>query len=98
MAKEEVEEKLKALSKRDEVVKALKDERSDQKATEERIGKEAYELGRENAVTKILNYGMSFKRSTLFMIKEKYLDLDLFDSNLIEIRGYDKFDPTDGSD
>ena len=97
VAKEESEEKLKALSERDITVKALEDERNDRKAMKERIKKEAYELARTDVVTKILNYGMGFRCSILFMIKEKYPDLDLSNVDLTEMRGYEKPDLVDGS-
>ena len=41
---------------------------------------------------------MSFKRSVLFMIREKYPNLDLSDIDLTEMRGWDKHDPIDGFD
>ena len=77
VAKVEVEEKLKALSERDAVVNALEDERSDRKAVEEQIKKEAYDLAKAEAFNEILDYRMSFRRLALFMIREKYPNVDL---------------------
>ena len=60
MAREEVEEKVaKAMSEKEEVIKALEEERVDQKATEAMIREEA----KEEAVGDILKYGMSYRRS-----------------------------------
>ena len=94
MAKEEVERRLKVKAEREAAIKALEEKRADWRATEKRIKKEAYELARADATQEIFKYGMSFKRSTLFMIREKYPDLELSDVNLTEMRGYDKLDPT----
>ena len=44
----------------------------------------------EKAVGDILKYGMSYKRSSLFMIKKKYLDLDL--SDITQMKGYNILD------
>ena len=41
---------------------------------------------------------MNFKRSALFMIREKSLDLDLSDIDLTKMKGWDKPDPIDGFD
>ena len=60
VAKEEAEEKLKALFKKDASIKALKDEISDRKAIEEKVKKEAYKLARVDVITEILIYEMSF--------------------------------------
>ena len=100
MAKEETEGRLKVETEREVAIKALEEEeeRVDQKAAEERIKKEAYDLARADAAQEILEYGMGFRRSALFMIREKYPDLDLSDVDLTEIRGYDKPDPAEGSD
>ena len=40
---------------------------------------------------------MTFKHSILFMIKEKYPDLDFSDINFTNMRGYNILDPADGS-
>ena len=39
---------------------------------------------------------MTFKRLALFMIREKYHDLDFSDINFTDMKGYDIPDPTDG--
>ena len=82
MTKEEAEERVvKAVSKRDDAIKALKIEKADQKVKELAI--------REEAVRKIVQYGMTFRRSVLFMVKEKYPDLDFSDINFLDMRGHD---------
>ena len=40
---------------------------------------------------------MSFRHSALFMIRKRYLDLDLSDIDLTKMKGWDKPDPTNGS-
>ena len=52
---------------REETIKALEEKRADQRVVEETIRVEA----KEEVVGDILKYGMSFMRSTLFMIKKK---------------------------
>ena len=69
------------MSERDEAIKALEVEKVDQKVREEVI--------REEAVRKIVQYGMTYRRSVLFMVKEKYLDLDFSDINFLDMRGHD---------
>ena len=96
MAKEEAEGRLKVEVERDAAVKALEEEKADRKAFEERIKEEAYELARADSTQEIVNYGMSFKCSALFMIREGYLNLNLLDIDLTEMRGWDKPDLTDG--
>ena len=44
----------------------------------------------------IVKFGMSFKRLTLFMIRKKYLDLDLSDVDLTLMEGHNVPDPTEG--
>ena len=64
MAKEEAKEKVaKVVFERNEVVKALEEKRKDQGVREMTI--------REEAIEDILKFGMTFRRSALFMIKEK---------------------------
>ena len=87
MAKEEAEERVaKAMSERDEVIKALEVEKVDQKAREEAI--------REKAVRKIMQYGMTFRRLALFMVRKKYPDLDFSDINLLNMRRHDSPNPS----
>ena len=83
MAKKEVEEKVaRAISKLDEVIKALEAEKADQKVREE--------SSREEAVRKIMDYGISFRHKTLFMVKEKYPNLDFFDISFSNMRGLEE--------
>ena len=98
MAKKKVEKRLMADTKTDAAVKALKEEKADRKTLEERIKKKVYELAKVDVTQKIVDYGMNFKRSTLCMIREKYLDLDLSDIDLTKMKGWDKPDPIDGFD
>ena len=51
---------------------------------------------KQEAIGDILKFRMTFRRSTLFMIREKYPDLDFSNINFTDIRGYNVFDPTDG--
>ena len=82
MAKKEAEEKVtRAMSERDEAIKAFEVKKADQKVREEVI--------REEAVKKIVQYGMTFRQSVLFMVKEKYPDLDFSDINFLDMRGHD---------
>ena len=48
-------------------------------------------------MSEILKYGMSFRCSAIFMIKQKYLELDLSYINLTFMYGYDILDLADGS-
>ena len=83
MAKEEAKEKVaRVISKRDEAIKALEAEKVDQKVREESI--------REDAVRKIVDYGMLFRHSALFMVKEKYPDLDFSDIVFSGMRGLEE--------
>ena len=80
VAKEEAEEKVtRAIFERDEAIKALEAEKADQKVREESI--------REKAVRKIMDYGISFRCSALFMVKKKYPDMDFFDISFSNMRG-----------
>ena len=80
MAKEEANEKVaKAVSERDEVRKTIEDERFDQKIREKMIREEA----KQEAIRDIVKFGMTFRHSTLFMIREKYPDLDFLISTLL---------------
>ena len=94
MAKEEADEKVaRAVSERDETMKSLEKGKTDLKAAKESIRKEAYELAREDAIREILKYGLSFKRSAIFMIKQKYPELDLSNIDLSFMHGYNVSDP-----
>ena len=95
VAKEEVEEKVaKAISEKEEVIKAFEEEKVDQKTVEEMIRVEA----KEEVVGDILKFKMSNKRSTLFMIKKKYPDMDLADVDLTQMESYNISNPADGSE
>ena len=45
---------------------------------------------KEEAVKTIVDYGMMFWHSALFMVKEKYLDLDFSDINFSNMRGHEE--------
>ena len=73
MAKEKAEEKVaKAISEKEEAIKAFEEEMVDRKAAKATIREKA----KKEAVSDILKYGMSYRRFALFMIKKKYLNLD----------------------
>ena len=80
------------MSERDEAKKALENERADHKVKEETIWEEA----KQEAIGDIVKYGMTFKRSTLFLIREKYPDLDFSDINFLDMKGHDIQDPDEG--
>ena len=61
-------------------------------------GKKAYESANKDATTKILKYGLSFRRSAIFMIKQKYPELDLFDIVISFMHGYNVPDLADKSE
>ena len=46
-------------------------------------------------MTEIIACRMSFRCSTLFMIKKKYLNIDLFDVDLTKMEGHDVPDLVD---
>ena len=79
-------------------MKVLEEGKADLKAAEQSTRKEAYDVAREDATSEILKYGMSFRRSSIFMIKQKYHELDLSDINLTLMHGYDVSNPTNGSE
>ena len=84
----------KAVSEKKEAIKALKEEIADRKAIEVTIREKA----KEEAIGDILKFGMNYKHSVLFMIKEKYHDLDFSNINFTDMRGYNVLDPVDGSE
>ena len=84
--------------KKEEVVKALEEEKADQRATEEAIKKKAFDQNKEKVVADIFKFGMGFRCSTLFMIRKKYPELDLFDMDLTLMEGYDKPNPVNRLD
>ena len=85
VAKEEAEEKItKAMSERDEAVLILDTERVAWAAREKEL--------REETVMEMVKYGKPFRTSTLFMVKEKYPDLDFSDIKFSDMKGYDSAD------
>ena len=94
VAKEEVEEKVaKVVSERDEAIKALQKEKANWKVREATLR----EKTKQEAIRDILKFGMTFRRSAIFMIKEKYPDLDFSDINFTDMKGYNIPYPSDGS-
>ena len=82
----EAEEKIRvANSDRDTTIKALEEDRALAAMREATI--------REEAGLQIIKYGMSFKLSALFMVNEKYPDLDFLDINFSDMKGHDNADP-----
>ena len=79
----EAEEKIRvANSERDEAVKTLEEERVVTAIKEATV--------REEAGLQIIKYGMSFRRSAIFMIKQKYPDLDFSDINFSDMKGHEE--------
>ena len=82
----EAEEKIRvANSERDNAVKALEEDRALAAMREAAV--------REKVGLQIIKYGMSFKLSALFMVNEKYPDLDFSDINFSDMKGHDSVDP-----
>ena len=83
MAKEKTKKKVaRAILERGEAIKALEANQADQNVREESI--------REEVVRKIMDYGILFRRLALFMVKEKYFDLDFFDISFSDMRGLEE--------
>ena len=74
-----------ATFERDNAVRTLEEERAILTIREKTI--------REEAGLHIIKYGMTFKQSALFMVKEKYLDFDFSDIKFSDMRGHDNADP-----
>ena len=90
MVNKEIEENVvRAIFEKDKGMKVLKERKADLKSVEKSIKKQAYDAVREDATNEIFKYGMCFRRSVIFMIKQKYPELDLFDINLTLMHGYD---------
>ena len=85
MAKEAEEKIAAAISERDNAVKALEEERVLLAVKKKVI--------REEAGLQIIKYGMTFRRSTIFMVKEKYPDLNFSDINFSDMKDHDSGDP-----
>ena len=85
MAKE-AEEKIRvANSERDSAVTTLEEDRAIVAIREKVV--------REEAGLQIIKYGMTFRRSTFFMVKQKYLDLDFSNINFFDMKSHDSADP-----
>ena len=79
----EAKEKIQvANSERDDAVKTLEEKRDVAAMKEAAV--------REEAGLQIIKYGMSFRRSAIFMIKEKYPDLDFLDINFFDMKGHEE--------
>ena len=85
MVKEAKEKIRVANSERDEAVKTLEEERVVAAIKEAAV--------REEAGLQIIKYGMSFRQSAIFMIKQKYPDLDFSDINFSDMKGYEENPP-----
>ena len=85
VAKKAEEKIVAAISERDNAVRALEEERVLLAVKEKAI--------REEAGLQIIKYGMTFRRSTIFMVKEKYPDLNFSDINFSDMKGHDSADP-----
>ena len=86
MAKEKAKEKItKAMSERDEAVLILDTERVAWAAREKEL--------KEETAMEVVKYGKTFRTSALFMVKEKYPDLDFSDIKFSDMKGYDSADP-----
>ena len=85
VAKEAEEKVVVANFERDSAVRALEEERVIFELREKAV--------REEAGLQIIKYGMTFRRSTLFMVKEKYPDLDFSDIKFSDMKGHDSADP-----
>ena len=48
---------------------------------------------REEVGLQIIKYGMTFRRSAFFMVKEKYPDLDFSDINFSDMKGHEENPP-----
>ena len=55
------------------------------------MGCEGKKLKEETAM-EVVKYGKTFRTSTLFMVKEKYPDLDFSDIKFSDMKGYDSAD------
>ena len=86
VAKEEAEEKIsKAMSERDEAVLILDTQKVAWAAEEKKL--------KEETAMEVVKYGKTFRTSALFMVKEKYPDLDFSDIKFSDMKGYDNVDP-----
>ena len=51
---------------------------------------------KQEAIDDIIKYEMTFRRPTLFLIREKYLDLDFYNINFLDMKGHKIRDPDEG--
>ena len=87
MVKDEAEEKItKAMSERDEAVLVLEAERVAWAARENEL--------KDETALEVVKFGKTFRTSVLFMVKEKYPDLDFSDINFSDMKGHDSTDPS----
>ena len=86
VAKKEAEEKVaKAMFERDEAVIILDTKRVAWAAREKEL--------KEETALEVVKYGKTFRTSALFMVKEKYPDLDFSDIKFSDMKGYNSVDP-----
>ena len=52
---------------------------------------------KKGAIATVVEYAMRFRQLALFLIKEKYLGINLFRINFASMRGNMVVDPNDGS-
>ena len=82
----EAEEKIRVANlERDDAVKTLEEERALAAIKEAAV--------REEAGLQIIKYGLTFRRSAIFMIKQKYPDLDFSDIDFSDMKGYEEDPP-----
>ena len=82
----EAEEKIRvANSERDGAVKTLEEERV--------VAAMKETVVREEAGLQIIKYGISFRRSAIFMFKHMYPDLDFSDINFSDMKGHEENPP-----
>ena len=82
----EAEEKIRVANlERDDAVKTLEEERALAAIKEAAV--------REEAGLQIIKYGLTFRRSAIFMIKQKYPDLDFSDIDFLDMKGYEENPP-----
>ena len=83
----EVEEKIRVANlERDDAVKTLEEERAFATIKEAAV--------REEAGLQIIKYGLTFRRSAIFMIKQKYPDLDFSDIDFSDMKGHEEDPPS----
>ena len=82
----EAEEKIRVANlERDDAVRTLEEERALAAIKEAAV--------REEAGLQIIKYGLTFRRSAIFMIKQKYPDLDFSDIDFSDMKGHEEDPP-----